>query len=100
MLQYRIRLNIAATKDNGGAFFSQPPGNTGETTSTLPNFLDLHDSDFQFIDRYRVLFEAETAALAHDFYDHALAKVSTSRLWCAHKMLPLANRTIPRICIG
>ncbi|MBU2847954.1 hypothetical protein HF925_05025 [Acidithiobacillus ferriphilus] len=69
-------------------------------SSTLPNFLGLHDSDFQIIDRYRVLLEAETAALAHDFYDYALAMVSISRLWSAHKMLPLANRPIPRICTG
>ncbi len=52
-----------------------------ETTSTLPNFLGLHDSDFQFIDRYRVLLEAETAALAHDFYDYLLSHPVTAAVF-------------------
>ena len=52
-----------------------------ETTSTLPNFLGLHDSDFQFIDRYRVLLEAETAVLAHDFYDYLLSHPVTAAVF-------------------
>ncbi|UBU61497.1 EAL domain-containing protein [Acidithiobacillus ferrooxidans] len=52
-----------------------------ETTSTLPNFLGLHDSDFQFIDRYRVLLEAERAALAHDFYDYLLSHPVTAAVF-------------------
>ncbi|WCE93161.1 EAL domain-containing protein [Acidithiobacillus ferriphilus] len=52
-----------------------------ETTSTLPNFLGLHDSDFQFIERYRVLLEAETGALAHDFYDYLLSHPVTAAVF-------------------
>ncbi len=52
-----------------------------ETTSTLPNFLGLQDSDFQFIDRYRVLLEAETVALAHDFYDYLLSHPVTAAVF-------------------
>ena len=52
-----------------------------EITSTLPNFLGLHDSDFQFIDRYRVLLEAERAALAHDFYDYLLTHPVTAAVF-------------------
>ncbi len=52
-----------------------------ETTSTLPNFLGLQDSDFSFIDRYRVLLEAETAALALDFYDYLLSHPVTAAVF-------------------
>ncbi|MHB8265484.1 MAG: EAL domain-containing protein [Acidithiobacillus ferrivorans] len=52
-----------------------------ESTSTLPNFLGLQDSDFSFIDRYRVLLEAETAALAHDFYDYLLSHPVTAAVF-------------------
>lgn len=41
--------------------------------STLPDFLGLQDPDFQLIDRYRDLLEAEAPALAHAFYDYLLA---------------------------
>ena len=52
-----------------------------ETTSTLPNFLGLQDLDFSFIDRYRVLLEAETAALALDFYDYLLSHPVTAAVF-------------------
>ncbi len=52
-----------------------------DTTSTLPNFLGLHDSDFQFIKRYRVLLEAETGALAHDFYEYLLSHPVTAAVF-------------------
>ncbi|MBU2818825.1 diguanylate cyclase, partial [Acidithiobacillus ferrooxidans] len=52
-----------------------------ETTSTLPNFLGLQDADFQLIDRYQILLEAETAALARDFYDYLLSHPVTAAVF-------------------
>ncbi|MHB8249450.1 MAG: EAL domain-containing protein [Acidithiobacillus sp.] len=52
-----------------------------EATSTLPNFLGLQDPDFLLIDRYRDILEAETAALAHDFYDYLLSHPVTAAVF-------------------
>ena len=52
-----------------------------DTTSTLPNFLGLQDPDFQLIDRYRDLLEAETPTLAHAFYDYLLAHPVTAAVF-------------------
>ncbi|WP_348550714.1 EAL domain-containing protein [Acidithiobacillus sp.] len=50
-------------------------------TSTLPQLLGLQDSDFQLIERYRGILEAETPALAHAFYDYLLAHPVTAAVF-------------------
>ncbi len=52
-----------------------------DDTSSLPTFLGLQDSDFQVIDRYRVLLEAVTPALANDFYDYLLSHCVTAAIF-------------------
>ncbi|MGC8551164.1 MAG: protoglobin domain-containing protein, partial [Acidobacteriaceae bacterium] len=52
-----------------------------DATTTLPDFLGLQDPDFQLIDRYRDLLEAETPALAHAFYDYLLAHPVTAAVF-------------------
>jgi diguanylate cyclase (GGDEF)-like protein len=49
--------------------------------STLPNFLGLQYPDFQLIDRYRDLLEAETPALAHAFYNYLLGHHVTAAVF-------------------
>ncbi|MBU2768485.1 EAL domain-containing protein [Acidithiobacillus ferrivorans] len=52
-----------------------------EATSTLPNFLGLQETDFLLIDRYVSLLEAETPALARDFYDYLLSHPVTAAVF-------------------
>jgi len=54
---------------------------TTSKISTLPNFLGLQDPDFQIIECYRDLLEAETPALAHAFYDYLLAHPVTAAVF-------------------
>jgi diguanylate cyclase (GGDEF)-like protein len=49
--------------------------------SALPDFLGLQNPDFQLIDHYRDLLEAETPALAHAFYDYLLAHPATAAVF-------------------
>ncbi|WP_308389851.1 EAL domain-containing protein [Acidithiobacillus sp. AMEEHan] len=52
-----------------------------KTTSTLPNFLGLRNLDFQIIDRYRGILEAEALALAQSFYDYLLSHPVTAAVF-------------------
>ena len=48
---------------------------------SLPNFLGLQEDDFQIIDRYREILQAETGALAHTFYDYLLSHPVTAAVF-------------------
>jgi len=52
-----------------------------DATSTLPNFLGLQEPDFQLIDRYRDILEAETPTLVRAFYDYLLAHPVTAAVF-------------------
>ncbi|WP_291521373.1 EAL domain-containing protein [Acidithiobacillus sp.] len=48
---------------------------------SLPNFLGLQEEDFQLIDRYQSILQAETGALAHIFYDYLLSHPVTAAVF-------------------
>ncbi|WP_223306711.1 EAL domain-containing protein [Acidithiobacillus ferrivorans] len=49
--------------------------------SYLPDFLGLRDPDFQIIDRYRAILDAEAPALARTFYDYLLSYPATAAVF-------------------
>lgn len=61
----------------------------------LPNFLGLQEEDFQLIDRYLSILQAETDTLAHTFYDYLLSHPVTAavfRDFTPERMAALINK--------